>query len=585
MRRRVLLMGLTLVASLGLGSGAGATARSTAAFEVDASQQVTQDPNPVRVYATPSVAVNPEDHDILAVSDGEGRSANCKVQVSTNAGLTWAQTADFTPPGYPVCVYGNLGSFADVTFGPDGTLFVALSGQKAGDWRQKIFLARSDDLGAHWQTVELPKQEPDFEHHDAGQSAASSVVVDPKHPERVYVGWWTNFNLGLSAVPPDVEDNNLIRFPGRPKVAVSNDGGKTFADPVDTAGDLKAWLTEPHMTVGRNGELFVYYGDLVVDDNLPPDRVADGHLWFTSSTDAGKTFAAPKALYQRTRTKASNWAWLQAATGGVDPDTGDLYVAFEAVGAPVPVGQGKPAPTVTTTPTTVAGQPFAPVSSLPGGGGATTTTTPPVKVEPPASDPPAAVKFMRSSDNGKTWSEPVRVNDVEPAAHWGCCTFEPRMSVAPNGRIDVAWYDHRNDPAYDPTQARVGNQNRFQDVYYSFSTDGGRSWAPNVKVTDRLIDRKLGVHSGNYGLKGPIGLASTDYGALIAWDDTRNSVGDTQAQDIYFSRVRFPTQEQVFATTEATSDNKLLWALLGAAIALSITGLFLLVAQRSKASP
>ncbi len=573
-RSTVVASGVVLLLTLAPGAAAGSTSRPP---QVDAAQQVTQDPNPVREYATPSVAVDPKNHDTLAVSDGEGRSANCKVQVSTNAGLSWTQTADFTPPGYPVCVYGNLGSFADVTFGPDGTLYVALSGQKQGDWRQKIFLARSDDLGAHWQTVELPKQDPDFDHHDAGQSAASSVVVDPAHPERVYVGWWTNFNLGLSAVPADVEQDNLTRFPGRPKIAVSNDGGKTFADPVDTAGDLQAWLTEPHMTMGRNGELSVYYGDLVVDENLPADHNPDGHLWFTSSTDGGKTYAPAKAIYERTRTKASDWAWLQAATGGVDPKSGDLYVAFEAVGSPVLVGQGKPAPTVTSPPSTVAGQASAPVSTVPGA----TTTTMAVKVDPPASDPAAAVKFMRSTDNGRTWSEPVKVNDIEPAAHWGCCTFEPRMGVAPNGRIDVAWYDFRNDPSYDPKQARVGNQDRFQDVYYSYSTDGGRTWAPNVKVTDRMIDRNLGTHSGNYGLKGPLGLASTDQGAFIAWDDSRNSVGDTQAQDIYFGRVRFQAQTAaVFSTSAPAKENKLLWSLLGAAIALSIAGLALLGAPR-----
>ena len=576
MKRRIML-----IAVLGaLLAPVAASAESKP--QVDASQQVTPDPNPVREYATPSVAVDPQNPDILAVSDGEGRSANCKVQVSTNAGLSWTQTADFTPPDYPTCVYGNLGSFADITFGPDGTLYVALSGQKRGDWRQKIFLARSDDLGAHWQTVELPKQDPDFDHHDAGQSAASSVVVDPKHPERVYVGWWTNFNLGLSAVPPDVEKDNLTRFPGRPKIAVSNDGGKTFADPVDTAGDLRAWLTEPHMTVGKDGRLFVFYGDLVVDDNLPPDHNPDGHLWFTSSTDGGTSFAPAKAIYERTRTKASNWAWLQAAIGGVDPDSGDLYVTFEAVGSPVPVGQGKPAPTIAAPPTTVGGQPFTPVSPLPANA---PTTTVPVKVEPPASDPPAAVKFMRSTDAGKTWSEPVRVNDVEPAAHWGCCTFEPRMAVAPNGRIDVAWYDHRNDPAYDPKQTRVGNQNRFQDVYYSYSTDGGRTWAPNIKVTDRLIDRNLGTHSGNYGLKGPLGLASTENAAFIAWDDTRNSVGDTQAQDIYLGRVRFQSGDRVFATTSASSSSRhpMLWgAVLGAGIALGVAGIVLFIAQRTR---
>ena len=204
-------------------------------------------------------------------------------------------------------------------------------------------------------------------------------------------------------------------------------------------------------------------------------------------------------------------------------------------------------------------------------------------VEPPASDPAAAVKFMRSTDGGKTWSDPVKVNDVDPLAHWGCCTFEPRMSVAANGRIDVAWYDFRNDPAYDPKQARAANQNRFQDVYYSFSTDGGRTWAPNVKVTDRLIDRNLGVHSGNYGLKGPIGLASTDAGAFVAWDDTRNSKPDTQAQDIYFSRVRFQAGDEVFASSTKSGDNPWLWALAGAAVGLGVAGL-LLLAGRARAS-
>jgi hypothetical protein len=544
--------------------------------QVDAAQQVTQDPNPARAYATPSVAIDPKNHDILAVNDGEGRSANCRVQVSTTAGLSWTQTADFTPPGYPACVYGDLGSFADVTFGPDGMLYVALSGQRAGDWQQKIFLAHSDDLGAHWQTVELPKQDGDLAHLDAGQHAASSVVVDPTRPNRVYVGWWTNFNLGMVAVPLDINVGHRTKFPARAMVAVSNDGGKTFADPVDAAGALPAWLTEPHMTMGRDGQLFVFFGDQVRDDNVPADRNDDGHLWFTTSTDGGRTFAPAKALYERTRTKDGNWAWLQNATGGVDPATGDLYVTFEAVGSPVPVGHGQPAPTVPSPPTTT-----APAASPPAGGATTTTV---VKLAAPDSDPPAVVKFMRSSDNGKTWSDPVKINDVDPLAHWGCCTFEPRMSVAPNGRIDVAWYDFRNDPAYDPTQSSVGNQNRFQDVYYSFSTDGGRSWAPNVKVTDRMIDRKLGVHSGNFGLVGPIGISSTDAAAFVAWDDTRNSAGDSQAQDIYLGRVRFPTTGAVFATSGQSNNNRLLWTLLGAAVALSVAGLALLGAQRFRRS-
>jgi hypothetical protein len=153
------------------------------------------------------------------------------------------------------------------------------------------------------------------------------------------------------------------------------------------------------------------------------------------------------------------------------------------------------------------------------------------------------------------------------------------MSVAPNGRIDVAWYDYRNDVAYDPKQARVSNQNRFEDVYYSYSEDGGRTWAPNVRVTDRSIDRSLGVHAGNYGLKGPLGIASTDETAFVAWDDTRNSRPDTQTQDIYLARVRFQAGDRVFATV-AESHHTALWALIGGAIALGVAGLLLLVGMR-----
>ena len=168
-RRRLVFVAPALMALMVLVPGAGA--KSLPRPQVDASQQVTQDPNPARPYATPSVAVDPMTHDVLAVNDGEGRSANCRVQISMTAGLSWTQTADVTPPGYPACVYGNLGSFADVTFGPDGVLYVALSGQRAGDWQQKIFLASSTDAAAFvaW----------DDTRNSAGDSQAQDVYLGP----------------------------------------------------------------------------------------------------------------------------------------------------------------------------------------------------------------------------------------------------------------------------------------------------------------------------------------------------------------------------------------------------------------------
>src|SRR6266404_5081686 len=81
------------------------------------------------------------------------------------------------------------------------------------------------------------------------------------------------------------------------------------------------------------------------------------------------------------------------------------------------------------------------------------------------------VMFVRSTDGGLTFSAPHRVNDdpVNPNKwHW-FGTF----SVAPNGRLDAAWYDTRN-----------AANNTDSQLFYSWSTDGGVTWSPNVAVSN-----------------------------------------------------------------------------------------------------
>src|SRR5439155_1646987 len=81
------------------------------------------------------------------------------------------------------------------------------------------------------------------------------------------------------------------------------------------------------------------------------------------------------------------------------------------------------------------------------------------------------VMFVRSTDGGLTFSAPHRVNDdpVNPSKwHW-FGTF----AVAPNGRLDAVWYDTRN-----------AANNTDSELFYSWSTDDGVTWAPNVQVTN-----------------------------------------------------------------------------------------------------
>jgi hypothetical protein len=82
------------------------------------------------------------------------------------------------------------------------------------------------------------------------------------------------------------------------------------------------------------------------------------------------------------------------------------------------------------------------------------------------------VMFARSTDGGVTFSAPHKVNDdpVNPSKwHW-FGTF----SVAPNGRLDAVWYDSRNSVA----------NNTDSQLFYSWSTDAGVTWSPNVAVSN-----------------------------------------------------------------------------------------------------
>ena len=81
------------------------------------------------------------------------------------------------------------------------------------------------------------------------------------------------------------------------------------------------------------------------------------------------------------------------------------------------------------------------------------------------------VMFVRSTDGGRTFSTPRRINDdpVNQAKwHWF-----GTLSVAPNGRIDAVWLDTRN-----------AANNTDSQLFYSYSTDGGNTWSLNVAISN-----------------------------------------------------------------------------------------------------
>lgn len=90
------------------------------------------------------------------------------------------------------------------------------------------------------------------------------------------------------------------------------------------------------------------------------------------------------------------------------------------------------------------------------------------------------VRFSRSVDGGETFSEPVTVNDNHDITSH---RFES-MAVAPNGDIYLAWLDKRDRIA----QERAGGKYNGAALYYTRSTDDGKSFEPNKKILDHTCE-------------------------------------------------------------------------------------------------
>ena len=133
--------------------------------------------------------------------------------------------------------------------------------------------------------------------------------------------------------------------------------------------------------------------------------------------------------------------------------------------------------------------------------------------------------FSRSTDRGQTWSTPRRINDDSPTQN--ACHWFGTLSVAPNGRIDVCWNDTRHS-----------SDNSLSELYYSWSDDGGLTWAANRQLSppfNHLLGFPQQNKIGDY-----TAMVSLNEGACIAYAATFNG-----EQDIYFVRAELPITANV----------------------------------------
>jgi len=381
-----------------------------------------------------------------------------------------------------------------------------------------------------------------------------SIAVDPTFPNKMAIGWRqfdtiaNNFRqagLGFSSdggrswtapgvltpgtfrsdpvLDADSEGNfyynSLIIEPDYMcDVFTSADGGAHWGAPVPAYGGDKAWMAIDRFGGPGAGNIYSAWS---------PWAGCCGTDFFNRSSDGGLSFEYP--IYVPNE---PSWGVTAVGPDGSVWVTGSGWSDIAVARSTNAQHGGGSSMTFSTTVTVDLGgdqMSFVPASPNPGGllgqiwiaadpsdsspSGAVYVLA---SVDPPGADP-MDVHIIRSTDGGTTWSAPVRVND-DPAGTNAWQWFGT-MSVAPDGRIDAVWADSRNDPG-----------GYVSEVYYSFSTDGGVTWAAN-QVVSPPFNPHLGWPNQNK-IGDYYDMVSDAVGADLAYAATFNG-----EQDVYYMRI------------------------------------------------
>lgn len=351
----------------------------------------------------------------------------------------------------------------DVTFASDGTLYMSYVTLRGnGNEPGAAWVVRSEDGG---RTLSEPVRA-------AGPLTFQvRVASDPRRPRRLYLTWLQPTMVGLY----------LFGGSGnRIQVSRSEDRGRSWGRPVAVSEPKRLRVLAPEPAVGPDGALYVLYLD-VGGDRLDYEAAHGGFggapyggrfaLVLGRSTDAGATWNESLVDDGVVPTRRFLAFLPPSPSLAIDPDSGRIYAAFED-----------------------------------------------------ARSSPSDVYVWSLSRGDRVWKGPVRVNDT-PARDQSW-QYLPVIAMAPGGRLDVAYYDRRDD-----------RTNRRNDVSVQSSFDGGRSFGSHVTITDRSFDARVGSGSerGLADLGSHIGLASDSSAILTAWTDTRAGTIASNKQDIAFA--------------------------------------------------
>ena len=357
-----------------------------------------------------------------------------------------------------------------------------------------IFRAYSTDAGATWTR---------------GTVATGVACCDGQ------AAWDTFGNLFLVYINNSVNQINVI---------LSTDGGVTFSAPV-TAGTGS--VDQPSIAVGngsvwvdwnRNGSMVARgapvtglgtWGPFNAQQTIPSATGSFGGIAVGPGPGGGKVIVT-----------------YQNPTGGEGPAT--IYSNVDADG----LGAGGFGPRITVSATNVGGFDFIPAQSgrsvdaeaglvWDATGGPFNNRIYLVYTDETVNENNDTEILVRTStDDGKTWSEPVRVNDDATTRS----QFLPYVALDPtSGTVAVGFHDCRNDNGVPGPGGTNMIPNDDAEYFGTFTTDGGATWAPNRRLSGGFSNAAAAANGVDYG--DYVGLSALAGKLYTLWADNANCDG------------------------------------------------------------
>ncbi len=373
--------------------------------------------------------------------------------------------------------------------------YIISSGQHGITCRgDTVYAVFGDDRNSDYRAVYFSKST------DAGQTWNPNIRV---------AGGLSNFTASWAAI--DLDNQGLIyvtfqsREPGNDRniyFIKSTDGGMSFLDSVLVNDTTRALQWRPGIAVDSSGQkVFIAWED--ARNPNPPNPNYD--IYFARSTDGGATFL-PSIRIDDTGTDSS---WQQFPSIGCTRSGDTIYVAWD--------DQRDGTRDVYFARSTNGGQSFEPNIIV----NDTAGMIPSVQWNPSLwasmsgniyivwQDQTSGLKTYcdKSTDGGISFDQDILVSDS------AAFPSHPSIAVDDSDYVFVAWKDARD----------VGTTGH--DIYFSFSSDSGNTFSPDVRVND------LGGAIDAWDWDGNVTV--NDSGKVfVAWDTDRNALGTTYF-DIY----------------------------------------------------